>query len=136
MARAFSSFAMAARRPEFPIAIEDLFYQAQQSAEKALKAVCRHRQLDSGFTHDLGELTDFLDENGVTIPPEVDNAAILTRYAVQTRYPGLYPALTHDDWVEAIDLAKDVVRWASGLTGFTPGVDLDDLVTGSPPQPG
>ena len=50
------------------------------------------------------------------IPEEVDNAVILTRYAVQTRYPGLQPPLTELDWIEAFGLAKGVVRWAAILT--------------------
>jgi hypothetical protein len=50
------------------------------------------------------------------IPEEVDNAVILTRYAVQTRYPGLQHPLTEPDWIEAFGLAKGVVRWAAILT--------------------
>ena len=117
-------------RPGVPVVLEDLCFQAQQAAEKAIKAVCRSRSLEHGFTHDLGELTDLLDEDGVQIPVEVDNAVILNRYAVQTRYPGLYPPLTEADWVEAIDLAKGVVGWASLVTGYVAGVDLNDLASG------
>lgn len=135
MVRAFSAFALAARKAEFPVVLEDLCFQAQQASEKAIKAVCKSRGLEFGFTHDLGELTDFLDENGVPIPTEVDDAAILSRYAVQTRYPGLYPPLSDADWSEAVFLAKGVVRWASVATGFTPGVELDDLSPDNSPPP-
>ena len=120
MARARSALAIAARPPDVPIMLEDLCFQAQQAAEKAMKAVCRERSIPFGFTHDLGELADLLDENGGAIPEEVDNAVILTRYAAQTRYPGLQPPLTEADWREAVDLAMGVARWASGLTGQPP----------------
>ena len=117
MSRARSALAIAGRRPEDPVLMEDLCFQAQQAAEKAMKAVCRVRSIAFGFTHDIGELTDLLDEHGVPITEEVDNAVILTRYAAQTRYPGLHPPLNGADWREAVDLAAGVVDWAANLLG-------------------
>jgi hypothetical protein len=62
----------------------------------------------------------------VAIPEEVDNAVILTRYAVQTRYPGLYPPLTEGDWQEAVDLAAGVLAWASiQVSSGAPGAPPD-----------
>lgn len=136
MARARSALAMASMKPEAPIVVEDLCFQAQQAAEKALKAVCRDKGIEFRSTHDIDELAELLSDNGVAITEEVDNATILTRYAVQTRYPGLAPALTEADWVEAVGLAKGVVRWASIQLGLDPGVDLDDLFPGGGSPPG
>jgi HEPN domain-containing protein len=118
MARSRSALAIAAQEPVPPIVIEDLCYQAQQAAEKALKAVCRSRGLDLGFTHDIGELTQILEDSGATVTEDVDSAIILTRYAVQTRYPGLYPPLGEADWREAVTLAQAVVQWAAMLLGM------------------
>jgi HEPN domain-containing protein len=136
IARARSALAIASRKPEPPIVVEDLCFQAQQAAEKALKAVCRDKGIDFRSTHDLDELAELLGDNAVPITEEVDDATILTRYAVQTRYPSLAPALTESDWIEAVGLAKGVVRWASLMLGMDPGVDLDDLFPGSGSAPG
>jgi HEPN domain-containing protein len=136
MARARSALAIASRQPEPPIVVEDLCFQAQQAAEKALKAVCRDKGIEFRSTHDIDELLELLSGNGVAITEEVDGATILTRYAVQTRYPGLTPALAESDWVEAIGLAKGVVRWACLMLGVDPGVDMDDLFPGGGPPPG
>ena len=136
IARAHSALAIASRKPEPPIVVEDLCFQAQQAAEKALKAVCRDKGIEFRSTHDIDELVELLSDNGVPITQEVDDATILTRYAVQTRYPGLAPALTESDWVEAVGLAKGVVRWASLMLGMDPGVDMDDLFPGGGSPPG
>jgi hypothetical protein len=77
-----------------------------------------------------------MGDNGIVITKELDDANVLTRYAVQTRYPGLAPALTQSDWIEAVGLAKGVVRWASLVLGIDPGVDLDDLFPGDGSAPG
>ena len=130
MARACSALAIASKKPEAPIVVEDLCFQAQQAAEKALKAVCRDKGIEFRFTHDIDELVERLSDNGVVITGEVEDATILTRYAVQTRYPGLAPALTKADWMEAVGLAMGVVRWASTLLGLDPGLDLEGLFPG------
>jgi HEPN domain-containing protein len=136
IARARSSLAIASTKPKPPIVVEDLCFQAQQAAEKALKAVCRDRGIEFRSTHDIDELVELLSDNGFAITQEVDDATILTRYAVQTRYPGLAPALTESDWSEAVGLAKGVVRWASITLGMDPGVDTEDLFPGGGPPPG
>lgn len=127
ISRARSALAIASRKPEPPIVVEDLCFQAQQAAEKALKAVCRDKGIEFRSTHDIDELVELLSDHGVVITKEVDDATVLTRYAVQTRYPGLAPALTESDWIEAVELAKGVVRWASLMPGLGPGADTDDL---------
>ena len=127
MARACSALAIASKKPEAPIVVEDLCFQAQQAAEKALKAICRGKAIEFRSTHDIDELVELLSDHGVVIPGEVDDATILTRYAVQARYPGLAPALTEADWIEAMGLAKGVVRWASTLLAWDLGLDLEGL---------
>ena len=136
ISRARSALAIASRKPEPPIVVEDLCFQAQQAAEKALKAVCRDKGIEFRSTHDIDELVELLSNHGVPITQEVDDATVLTRYAVQTRYPGLSPALTESDWIEAVGLAKGVVRWACLMLGIDPGVDLDDLCPGGGSAPG
>ena len=49
---------------------EQICFHAQQAAEKALKAVLIHRNVDFPFTHDLEELLDTLDETDIALPTE------------------------------------------------------------------
>ena len=52
---------MAARKPEAPIVVEDLCIQAQQAAEKGMKAVCRDKGISFGHAHDIDELVELLE---------------------------------------------------------------------------
>ena len=36
----------------------------------------------------------------------------LTRFAVFTRYPGVRPAASHQEYEETLNTAEEVVRWA------------------------
>jgi HEPN domain-containing protein len=93
--------------------LEDLCFNAQQAAEKALKAVCVYHGLDFPKTHSLVSLMDFLMEAGVVIPPASFQADILTQYAVRTRYPGWVEPVTSEEYQEAVRLAQEVISWAA-----------------------
>ena len=92
--------------------IEDLCFDAQQAAEKALKALMIRRGIDFPYIHDLARLMDILEAQGERIPATVQRAVRLTRYAVSTRYPGPQEPVTEQDYAEAIELAEGVLRWA------------------------
>ena len=117
IARAEASLALA-RMIGPGIAMEDLCFQAQQSAEKALKAIYVHRGINFPFVHDLDLLLEGLEEQDIPIPEEVDAASILTRYASETRYPGGFEPLTPADHAEALALAEEVLAWARAQIGF------------------
>ncbi len=111
-ARAEASLALA-RMCAPGVVSEDLCFQAQQSAEKAMKAVYIHRGASFPFVHDLDLLLEGVEEQGVQIPDAVDTASILTRYASETRYPGGFEPLTLEDHAEALALAEKVLEWAN-----------------------
>ncbi len=67
---------------------EDLCFNAQQAAEKALKALLIVRQIEFPYVHDLVKLVELLEGSGQKVPVAVREAARITRYAVVTRYPG------------------------------------------------
>jgi HEPN domain-containing protein len=46
------------------VLLEDLCFNAQQAAEKALKAVCLHQGMDIPKTHSLIQLMDILETSG------------------------------------------------------------------------
>lgn len=99
-------------RTERPgVYLEDLCFQAQQAAEKALKALLLHRGIRFPYIHDLAELIHLLEEGGEEVPPEIHEAARLSDYAVEARYPGLAEPVTQEEYQDAVALAEEVVRW-------------------------
>lgn len=94
------------------VLLEDLCFNAQQAAEKALKAVCIARGIDFPKTHSLVRLMDLLEADGLNLPAEIKAADILTQYAVQARYPGWDEAVLPDEYREALKLAARVLFWA------------------------
>ncbi|MDD1686172.1 HEPN domain-containing protein [Methanoregula sp.] len=85
--RAESSLALAgAKTPG--VLYEDLCYQAQQAAEKALKAVFVARKIPYPYTHDINALLSTLGKQGIPVPEDLWDAVTLTSYASDTRYPG------------------------------------------------
>jgi len=95
---------------------EDRCTAAQQTAEKAIKAVCIAHRLSFPFVHDLDRLLRLLQEAGVEIPHSVFLARRLTPYASVVRYPGDYLPVTEQECAEAVSIARDVLRWAREQT--------------------
>lgn len=109
--RARSNLARA--RAKIPDAyLEDLCFDAQQAAEKAIKAVLLKKKVTFPYVHDLARLFTLLEESGEKIPEEVRQAESLTRYAVVTRYPGLTEPVTESHYQEAVANAEAVIHWA------------------------
>lgn len=110
--RAKSNMARAkAGKVSSEILYEDLCYDAQQTVEKALKALCILHEILFPKTHDIVYLMELLEKRSVPIPEDVYKARILTGYAVETRYPGEYEPVNEDDYVNAVALAEKVVKW-------------------------
>ncbi len=112
--RAESSLALARMRGE-GIDLEDLCYQAQQSAEKALKAVYLAKGVRFPFSHNLDLLLQGLEDLGLEIIESVEAASSLTRYAVETRYPAFFDPVTLEEYQVALDRAEAVLTWARGF---------------------
>jgi HEPN domain-containing protein len=91
---------------------EDLCFEAQQAAEKAIKAVFVRRGLTFPFIHDLDELLTRLEKNGIKIPKYVRQADELSVFAVVTRYPGLSGPVTKRQHRRALRIAAAVLRWS------------------------
>jgi HEPN domain-containing protein len=116
--RARSNFARASAEPTDPeILLEDLCFDAQQAAEKAVKAVLVHRRIHFPKTHAMADLFSLAAKNGVEVPTNVSAAAALTTYAVETRYPGVVESVSHEEWIEAVASANLVLRWAVAVIG-------------------
>ena len=94
---------------------EDLCFDAQQAAEKAVKAVLRFHLIDFPKTHDLRQLLTLLDSEGRSIPQNIRKAVDLTDYAVETRYPGPAEPVTQKEYRAAVKIAGQVVKWAERI---------------------
>jgi HEPN domain-containing protein len=108
--RARSNLALARARSA-DVYLEDLCFEAQQAAEKAVKAVLIHRGVEVPRAHDLARLLSLAQEAGGDVPDEVREAAELTPYAVAGRYPGPLRPVTDEEYARALALAERVVRW-------------------------
>jgi HEPN domain-containing protein len=109
--RASSNLALAKTDPE-GVFLEDLCFEAQQAAEKAVKAVFVHRGASFPYIHDLDELLTRLERTGVKIPKYVWQADELSPFAVETRYPGLSGPVTKREHRRAVRIAEAVLSWA------------------------
>ena len=109
--RARSNLALAKNRVKGAY-LEDLCFEAQQAAEKSIKAVMVMREIDFPYVHDLRRLLALLQDVGEEVPPPVARAGNLTRYASGTRYPGTAEPVDEQRYRNAIEIAEVVVRWA------------------------
>ena len=94
------------------IDVADLCFDAQQAAEKAVKAVFVHRGEAFPYSHDLDRLLSLLEATSVKIPKYVRRAKALTRFALVTRYPGMAPPVKLSEYRQAVRTAGAVLRWA------------------------
>jgi hypothetical protein len=56
-----------------------------------------------------------LRRNGLIIPANVDEAAVLSGFAGEARYPGLSEPIALDEYRTAIQQAEAVVLWAEQM---------------------
>lgn len=100
-----------ARNNQPEIYLEDLCFDTQQAAEKAIKALLIKLGVDFPYTHDLADLLTLVEQSGQQVPEDLKRVVILTDYAVESRYPGLTEPVTEEEYKEALSLAEDVLGW-------------------------
>lgn len=116
--RARSNLARArAGKVDPDILYEDICFDAQQAAEKAIKAVLVSRGATFRRSHDIIELLTLVDEAGMDVPESLKQADRLTHYAVQTRYPGIAEDIDEEETAKAVSLAGKVLEWAERVIG-------------------
>ena len=94
------------------VELADLCFEAQQCAEKGIKAILLKRGQSFPFTHDLHKLLRLLEQGGLRVPQYVKGSTELTQYAHVTRYPGMADPVTKREYRRAIRIAEAVLRWA------------------------
>ncbi len=115
LTRARSNLLLAQKGQRKGVLLEDLCFNAQQAAEKALKAACIYYEIDFPKTHSITLLLDTLETAEVSIPKQIQDADVLTQYAVQTRYPGPVEEITSEEYKEALALAAKVLFWVESI---------------------
>ena len=89
---------------------------AQQSAEKALKAVLIFLEIDFPRTHDLNVLRNLVPDSWQLKAAHSDLAS-LTGWAAEARYPSEMPEPTRADASTAVEQARAI--WTSVSTTLT-----------------
>lgn len=107
-----------AKGPRSPAVLWDsLCFQAQQAAEKAVKAVLVWHRIEFPRTHNIGELLTLLEQAGHPVPDVLRGADRLTDFATVARYPGNPEPADQEDHEDAIRLAEAAVQWAQSVIG-------------------
>ena len=83
-------------------------FHLQQAAEKYLKALLVHHQVEFPKTHDLGKLLDLLAVVEAPLTKSLEDVTNLDPYSVEARYPGDLPAVDRAEAEEALTLAREV----------------------------
>ena len=89
---------------------EDLCFQAQQAAEKAIKGLLIYFKVEPEFTHNIEKLLEELAKF-TAIPANIRATEELTVYASQTRYPGEYDEITKEEYEKAVEIAEECIEW-------------------------
>ena len=100
------------------ILYEDLCFDAQQAVEKSLKAILIKLNQSFPKTPSIGILLKLIEEAGVEIPENINQAKLLTVYAVDARYPGDYEPVSKEEYKEALKIAEDVFKWLDNIIKF------------------
>lgn len=82
-------------------------FHAQQSGEKALKAILVFLQVRFPFSHDLNEIRLLIPQGWQASQPNPAYAS-LSQWAIEGRYPGNWPEPTEADCDLAARQARDV----------------------------
>jgi HEPN domain-containing protein len=84
-------------------------FHAQQCVEKYLKALLAMQGIDFPKTHQIEEIIRLLPR-GVDAGLSPQEQRMLTGYAVTTRYPGTYEAITMREARDALSMMRRVRR--------------------------
>ncbi len=85
-------------------------FHSQQAAEKALKALLIALRYQPPKTHSIEHLLNLIEKEGISVG-EVEEAASLTDYAVEARYPDFEEEPTLEEAQHALETARRVVEW-------------------------
>ena len=88
--------------------LETVSFHAQQAAEKSLKALLVARQVEFPKTHDIEHLVELVALDDAALAEALADAAELTPFGVEYRYPGEYAPVTAETARECVSTARKV----------------------------
>jgi HEPN domain-containing protein len=95
---------------------DSVCFHSQQLAEKALKALFTARNIEFPKTHNLLLLSNLLlDADVLKLNEDLES---LTKYAVESRYPGDYVEPEHEEAQIALDTATEVYNLVKQKLGL------------------
>jgi HEPN domain-containing protein len=94
---------------------EQVCFHAQQAVEKAVKSVLLYHHVRFPLIHDLETLIDIAGHERIALPAWADDVAMLTPYAVETRYPGHWEDFRETEVSSALKMAQQAVEWARAI---------------------
>jgi HEPN domain-containing protein len=107
LAKAEADFAVAERLlPDGGAYAWAVAFHCQQAAEKFLKACLSQWQIEFPKTHDLQQLLGLATKQDATVTESLRDAATLTPYGVEARYPGDAPDVTVEEAQQALRVAR------------------------------
>ncbi|MFH0967876.1 MAG: HEPN domain-containing protein [Methanobacteriota archaeon] len=111
---------------EYALTSEEVFpdiicFHAQQSAEKCLKALIVKHEDPVPRTHNLGNLVSLIAEWDFLIMDILDDALLLTPYAIESRYPDT-DTPSYEDAKEAIESANRIRDLVMRRSPFIPSL--------------
>ncbi|MDI7267301.1 MAG: HEPN domain-containing protein [Myxococcota bacterium] len=101
-----------------PYLTDVVCFHAQQAAEKYLKAVLVHHQVEFRKIHDIAQLLDLVAAVDPPGAASMRDAGKLSAYAVQVRYPTATPEASVEDAAAAIAVAREVRETVLRLLGI------------------
>ncbi len=90
--------------PEY---FDTIAFHCQQAAEKYLKAILIHREIEFVRSHNLIYLLDLLSQKTVITEDQYDKAILLNGFSVQIRYPDKTVYLTKEELETSITIAQE-----------------------------
>jgi HEPN domain-containing protein len=108
--RAHSSLALAKVSGNELVYYEDLCFQAQQAAEKGLKALLIFYGIEPEKTHNLYILLQELEKQ-TELNDKIKRVVKLNNFAVQARYPGDYVEIKKEEYEQSIIIAEECLEW-------------------------
>jgi HEPN domain-containing protein len=108
--RARSSLELAKFSDNELVYYEDLCFQAQQAAEKGLKALLIFYGVEPEKTHNLNILLQEIEKH-TPIRDDIKSVLKLYNYAVQTRYPGEYIEIEKEEYEQSIVITENCLKW-------------------------
>ena len=113
--RAEGSFLVAKKlAKEEDLYFEDLCFHLQQSVEKALKGLILFYGGEFRKTHDSSVLIGLLEQY-VEVPDHILDVMRLDIYAVETRYPGVYDAVTREEFEAHLEVVEQCLEWIESI---------------------